>query len=293
MKLKAFSLSAALCAALPQAVAQTSDPLWTVSTSGSWSQIDSSDRDAVSASISLSRVVGEGSAGVSLATSDGSDALFNGAEITDRSSLFASAWVYFPVGVADLDFSVSYGQEDFDGRLELESDRFDGLDATEIDLTSEVDSLSAAATLSRVFIVEDWDIIPSATLGWSQSDASSTAVALERLAAPAVLTEEQSGLNGAIGLGLGYVAHDRLYLFSDVSALYAENGASTGVSEASRLGGLRASQRQAAEEVTWAEASLGARFDATDTVTLGLSGGTTAGRDEEEVFATTSLSISF
>lgn len=293
MKLKALYLSAALCAAIPQAVAQTSDPLWTVSTSGSWSQIDSSDRDAVSASISLSRVVGEGSVGVSLATSNGSDALFNGTETTDRSSLFASAWVYVPVGVADLDLSVSYGQEDFDGRLELESDLLDGLDAAEIDLTSEVDSLSLAATLSQVFIVEDWDIIPSATLGWSQSEASSTAVALDGFAAPAALTEEQSGVNAAISLGFGYVAHDRLYLFSDVAALYAENGASTSVGQASRLGGLRASSRQAPDEVTWAEVSLGASVYATETVTLSLSGGTTAGRDEEEVFATTSLSISF
>lgn len=293
MKLKAFYLSAAICAALPQAVAQTGDPLWTVSTSGSWSQIDTSDRDAVSASVSLSRVVGDGSVGASLATSNGSDALFNGAEITDRSSLFASAWVYIPVGAVDLDLSASYGQEDFDGRLELESDRFDELDGTEIDLTSEVDSVSLAATLSRVFIVEYWDIIPSATLGWSQSEATSIALAPGDLARPAELVEEQSGMNAAIGLGLGYVAHDRLYLFSDLSALYAENGASTGVSEASRLGGLRASQRQAADEVTWAEVSLGASFYATDTVTLSLSGGTTAGRDEEEVFATTSLSISF
>lgn len=293
MKLKALYLSAAICAALPQAVAQTGDPLWTVGTSGSWSQIDTSDRDAVSASVSLSRVVGEGSVGASLATSNGSDALFNGAEITDRSSLFASAWVYVPVGVADLDLSVSYGQEDFDGRLELESDRFDALDGNGIDLTSEVDSLSLAATLSRVFIVEYWDIIPSATLGWSQSEATSIAVAQGDLARPAELVEEQSGMNAALGLGLGYVAHDRLYLFSDVSALYAENGASTGVSEVSRLGGLRASQRQAPEEVTWAEVSLGASFYASDKVTLSLSGGTTAGRDEEEVFATTSVSISF
>ncbi|MEL6568515.1 MAG: hypothetical protein AAFQ22_08860 [Pseudomonadota bacterium] len=293
MKLKTFYLSAAICAALPHAVAQTDAPLWTVSTSGSWSQIDTSDRDAVSVSVSLSRVVGDGSVGASLATSNGSDALFNGAEITDRSSLFASAWVYVPVGAVDLDLSVSYGREDFDGRLELESERFDELDGTEVDLTSEVDSLSLAATLSRVFIVEYWDIIPSATLGWSQSEATSTAVAPGDLARPAELVEEQSGMNAAIGLGLGYVAHDQLYLFSDLSALYAENGASTGVSEASRLGGLRASQRQAAEEVTWAEASLGASFYATDTVTLSVSGGTTAGREEEEVFATTSLSISF
>ena len=293
MKLKAFYLSVALCAASPQAVAQTNDPVWTVSTSGSWSQIDSSDRDAVSASISLSRVVGEGGVGVSLATSNGSDALFNGAEITDRSSLFGSAWVYLPVGVADLDLSVSYGQEEFDGRFEPDSDRFDGLNAAEIDLTSEVDSLSLAATLSRVFIVEDWDIIPSATLGWSQSEATSTAVALGDLARPAELAEEQSGMNAAVGIGLGYVAHDQLYLFSDVFAFYAENGASTGVSEASRLGGLRASQRQAAEEATWAEIAVGASVYATDTVTLSVSGGTTGGREEEEVFATTSLSISF
>ena len=175
----------------------------------------------------------------------------------------------------------------------MESERFEGLGGTDIDLASEVDSLAVAATLSRVFIVENWDIIPSATIGWSQSDASSTAEAISGLSAPAVLTEEQSGINAALGLGLGYVAHDKLYLFSDVSALYAENGASTGVGQASRLGGLRASSRQAPEEATWAQVSLGASFYATDTLTLSLSGGTTAGRNEEEVFATTTLSIGF
>ncbi|MEO0818239.1 MAG: hypothetical protein AAFX86_13165 [Pseudomonadota bacterium] len=293
MKFKALYLSAVLCAVLPKAVAETDDPLWTFSTSGSWSQIDSSDRDAVSASVSLSRVVGKGSFGASLGTSTGSDALFNGAEITDRSSFFVSSWVYVPVGMVDLDLSVSYSQEDFEGRLELESDRFGELGGTEIDLASDVDSFSVGATLSRIYIVEYWDIIPSATIGWSQSDASSRAVARDGLAEPAVLTEGQSGLNGAVGLGLGYVAHDRLYLFSDISALYAENGASSSVGQASRLGGLRANSRQDPDEATWAEVSLGASFYATDTLTLSLSGGTTAGRDNEEVFATTTLSIGF
>ena len=56
---------------------------------------------------------------------------------------------------------------------------------------------------------------------------------------------------------------------------------------------MRSCSRQDAEESRWAELSLGASLYATDAVTLSLSGGTTAGRDTEEVFASSSLSVSF
>lgn len=290
-------LAACLCAGFlatqPTALAQPNDPKWTVSASGSWSELETSDRDAVSASVSLTRTVGNGSIGGALATSNGSDALFDQAEVTDRNSIFASAWIVVPVGEANLDLSVSYGQEDFDGRLVLGSDRFDGLSDTEIDLASEVDSFVASAAVSRVFISGNWDIIPRASLGWSQSEATTTAAAIDGVGGLGLVSEEQSGTNATLGLGLGYVASDQLYLFSDLTGFYSENGASVSVGRASRSGGLRAANRQSPEEATWAEVSLGASIYASETLTLSLVGGTTAGRDSEEVFATTTLSVGF
>ena len=293
VKIKVAILMAASCIVSSEAAAETSDPLWTVSASASWSEIDAADRDALSGSLSLSRFVGKGSVGVALATSNGSDALFEQSEITERTSFFASAWIVFPVGAADMDLSVSYGQEDFDGRLALDSLRFENLDNAEVDLASEVDSFAIAAAVSRTYIAGDWDFIPRASLGWSRSEATSTAAAIDGPVRPAVLNEEQSGATATAGLGIGYVAHDRIYLFSDVSGLFAENGAATSVGQASRVGGLRASTRQDPDEAIWSEVSLGATFFATDTVTLGLAGGGTAGRDQEEVFATTTLSVGF
>lgn len=290
-------LAACLCAGClatqPTALAEPNAPKWTMSASGSLSELETSDRDAVSASVSLSRTVGNGSIGGALATSNGSDALFDQAEVTDRSSIFASAWIVVPVGPANLDLSVSYGQEDFDGRLVLDSNRFEVLSGAEIDLASEVDSFTTSAAISRVFISGDWDIIPRASLGWSQSEATTTAAAIDGVSGLGVVSEEQSGTNAALGLGLGYVASDQLYLFSDLTGFYAENGASVSVGPASRFGGLRASNRQSPEEATWAEVSFGASIYASDKLTLSLVGGTTAGRDSEEVFATTTLSLGF
>lgn len=293
MKLKALCLTATLCAVVPQALAQASDPVWNVAVSGSWSQVDSSDRDTSSASVALSRTLGQGNIGIALATSEGSDFLFNQAEVTDRSSLFASAWFVVPVGSADLDLGFTYGQEDFEGRIVPEDDRFESLSDAEAELASEVDSFAVYGALSWVFIAGNWDIIPSASIGWSQSEATTTAQLPDELSDIGRLEEEQSGGNASIGLGLGYVVNDQLYLFSDVAGLYAENGASISSRRSSRSGGLRANARQEPDEASWAELSIGASFYATDTLTLSVSGGSTFGRDEEEVFAGTSLSVGF
>ncbi len=287
MKFEIVCFMATFVVSTPGAFAQASDPVWTFSTSGSWAQTDTSDRDNVTGSISLSRLVGEGRVGLDLATSDGSDALFDQAEIVDRSSLFASAWLMFPAGPVDLDLGFTLGREDFEGRVPLE--RADA----EVNLNSEVDIYAVSAAISKVLVQGYWDIIPNASLGWSQSEAASTAEIVEALADLAVLSETQEGATASLGLGLGYVAHDQLYLFSDLSGYYAENGASVSVGQASRTGGLRASSRQTPDEANWAEVSLGASVYATDTLTLSLSGGSTLGRDEEEVFASTSLSVSF
>ncbi|MEO0956745.1 MAG: hypothetical protein AAFU81_12940 [Pseudomonadota bacterium] len=293
MKLSSSRLALAAFAFAMPANAETTEPLWTLSTSGSWSEISSSDRDAVSVSISLSQQIGEGSLGASIGTSNGSDALFENTEITDRSSVFGSVWAAIPVGAAYVDLSVSVGQDEYDGELVIEDTRFDYLNGAGVTLVSEVDTFAIAAAVSRVYYSGDWDLVPNASLGWSQSDSTSTAASLVDDIAPIAVGEEQSGMTASAGLGIGYIANDWLYLYSDLVGLYAENGASTGSISASRNDGLRSSSRQGAEESLWAEVRLGASLYATDAVTLSLSGGTTAGRDTEEVFASSSLSVSF
>lgn len=293
MKYVFASLTLASCLVATGAGAETDGPAWTLSASGSWSEIDSSDRDAVSGTLSLSRLVGEGSIGASVTTSNGSDVLFETAEVTDRSSVYGSAWVSFPVGAAFVDLTVSYGQEDYDGQVVLEDSRFETLNGSTADLVSEVDSLAVSAAVSRTFVSGDWDIIPNASLGWSQSEASTTATALDEALNPTALAEEQNGLTGTLGLGGGYVASERFYLFADIVGLYAENGASTGIVSTTRVNGARVSSRQDTDEAAWAEVSIGASLFATDTVTLTVLGGTTSGRDQEEVFAATTLSLAF
>jgi len=293
MKYVFASLTLASCLVSTEAGAETDGPVWTLSATGSWSEIDSSDRDAVSGSFSLSHLVGEGSIGASITTSNGSDVLFETAEVTDRSSVYGSVWVVFPLGAAFVDLTVSYGQEDYDGQVVLEDSRFEALNGSTVDLVSEVDSLAVSATRSRTFISGDWDIIPNASLGWSQSEATTTAAALDEAFNPTALGEEQNGLTATAGLGGGYVASEQLYLFADLVGLYAENGASTGIVSTSRLDFARASSRQDTDEAAWAEVSIGASLFATDTVTLSVVGGMTVGRDQEEVFASTTLSFAF
>ena len=293
--MKTFSIcsTVSLLALAMPAAAETTDADWTFSTSGSWSEISDSDRDAVSVSVSLSRQVGDSSVGVSLGTSNGSDALFEETEITDRSSVFASIWTTIPVGAAYLDLSASIGQDDYDGDVVIEGTRFETLNGSGVGLTSEVDSLSISAALSRSYFIDDWDLIPSASLGWSRSEATTSAAAISEALVPVSLSEEETGMIGSVGLGVGYILNEHLYLFSDLTGLYAENGASTGVSSTSRQNGLRSSARQDTDEAIWTELSLGASVYATETVTVSLSGGTTAGRDTEEVFASYSISVSF
>lgn len=288
-----LSLTIAVSSLACQAKAAADDPVWTLSASGSWSELERSDRDTVSTSFSLSRRVGEASVGASLGTSNGSDALFVATEITDRSSVFGALFVTFPVGPSDASLTVSYGQEDYDGAVIVSGARFDVVNGSAVDLTSKVDSFAVNAAVSRLFTAGNWDIIPNAGLGWSRSDATTTATVNDAPVVPRSVIEEQSGLTATIGLGGGYVISERLYLFSDIVGLYAENGAASGIAATSRMGDFRATSRQDTDEAIWAEISFGASLNATDTVTLGLVGGTTSGRDDEEVFATTTLSIGF
>ena len=273
--------------------AETGEPKWTLSTSGSWSEINSSDRDAVSISASLARQIGPLNIGASVATSNGSDALFDQSEVTDRSSIFGSVWIAFPIGASNLDLSVTYGEDDYDGVLDSAGSRFPSLQSSTATITSEVDNFSVAAALSRTFISGDWDIIPNTSMSWSGSKSTTIVTVSDETLQPLALNEEQKGLTGTVGLGIGYVAHDQIYIFADGVGLYTENGASNGSSSVSRFSGLRANARQDAGESIWTEVSVGASLSATDTITLSFTGGTTAGREDDEVFASTSLSVAF
>ena len=189
MKLSSSRLALAAFAFAMPANAETTDPLWTLSTSGSWSEISSSDRDAVSASVSLSRQFGNASVGASIGTSNGSDALFDETEITDRSSVFGSVWTSFPIGAAYVDLSISLGQDDYDGDVFIEESRFDELNDSGVSLVSEVDTISVAAAVSRIYFAGDWDLIPNASLGWSESDSTTTAASLtDALSSPFSIT---------------------------------------------------------------------------------------------------------
>lgn len=293
MKFLSTNIALAVCLSFASANAQTDTPDWTLSTSGSWSEIDSSDRDAVSLSVSLSRQIGDNTMGGSIGTSNGSDALFDQVEVTDRSSVFGSVWFAFPVGEAYVDLSASFGRDDYNGQVIIEESRFGLLEGSGVNLSSEVDSFAVSAAISRTFVSSDWDIIPNASLGWSQSESTIATTAVDESLAPTAVSEEQAGLTGSAGMGVGYVATDAVYMFADILGLYTENGASTGITSASRNGGLRASSRQELDEAAWAELSLGASIYATETVTVSFVGGTTTGRDEEEIFATTSISVGF
>ncbi|MEL6828790.1 MAG: hypothetical protein AAFO63_01505 [Pseudomonadota bacterium] len=293
MKLKILTFSACLMVSILPASADSEAPVWSLSASGSWSEVADADQDATSASVSLSRQVGDGSIGVSLAGSGGSGSPFDTFETTDQSNAFGSVWVYWPVGLVDLSVGVTLGQETFDGRAEIQDTRFGAFDGATAELESDVDSLSFDASVSRTFFRGQWDIIPSASLGWSQSETQTKASTIGNVADSISVENEETGWTATLGIGVGYLLGERTYLFSDLVGVYAENGASSGIATPSRLGGLRTTSRQEAASVNWADISGGASFDLTDAVTLSVSGGTTVGRDEEEIFATTSLSLGF
>lgn len=293
MKLKLIVLTASLAVLVSPAYANPDETLWTLSASGSWSEVSDFDQDATSASLSLSRRLGEGSVGVSLAGAGGSDRPVDAFEATDQSSVFGSAWIYWPVGLVDLSAGITLGRETFDGRAEVQDSRFGVLDGVTADLDSDVDSLSLDASVSRTLVVGQWDFIPSASLGWSQSETQSRASTIGNGADSIDVENKETGWTGTLGMGAGYIVGERTYLFADLVGIYAENGASSGTTTASRRGGLRATSRQEADAVSWADVSAGVSFDLTDAVALSVSAGTTAGRDEEEIFATTSLSLGF
>lgn len=293
MKLKLIVLTASLAVLVSPAHPNPDETLWTLSASGSWSDVGDVDEDATSASLSLSRRLGEGSVGVSLAGAGGSDSPFDAFQATDQSSVFSSVWVYWPVDLVDLSLGVTFGKETFEGRAEIQDTRFGALNGATADLESDIDSLSFDGSVSRAFVVGEWDIIPSASLGWSLSETQTKASTLGNAADSINVENEETGWTGTLGLGVGYIVTEQAYMFADFVGLYAENGAASGTISASRLGGLRSTSRQDAGAVSWADISAGASFSLSDTLTLSISGGTTAGRDEEEVFATTSLSIGF
>ena len=293
MKRICVLLPTSLVLVLTPAHAAPDEPIWTASISGSWSDIAGSEEDAQSTSLSLSRQTGRASIGGSISSSAGTDSPLETIETLDQSSVFASTWISWPIGDVDMTVSTMLGRETFDGQIDLEDERFDALNGATADISSDVDSFSVNVSASRTFIAGEWDILPSFGIGWSQSETETSATSLSDLSDSLKLLDEENGWSGFLGIGTGYVASDRIYLFADLFGLYAENGASSSTWSSSRFGDLRTSSRQDAEAVSWAELSLGTSLNLTDRLSLSIIGGSTAGREDEEVFVTSALAVNF
>lgn len=282
-------LPLALAAAIDGAAAQGApSPDWTLGLTGGWSapRDTGSDDTLLSLTVWLERQIGQAFVGGSITIFEGDDAVPETVSDVDRSSVSGSIWVAAPVGPAEVDLTVIYGRERFDGVFTS-----DGPFGSMLDLEADTDIWSVAGGVSTVFRSGDVRFIPRASLRYDSSQTDAGAIA--GIGPIAQFDENQDGLTGSLGLRTSWAVRDRLSLSLNATGLAAENGAASAFAFSGRNGPGRPTVRQDETAAQWAELSGGVSIFPTERSSLSISGGTTLGRDIDEVFVSVGISRSF
>jgi hypothetical protein len=295
-----FLLAAATaCGAPEQDPPATADaPAFTISVTGDYSNIPDSDAegdlDSASGGLGMSWSSGGITFGGSLSRLEGSALPPEFAATSDGSGLVGSLFVGWSAGDYDLDLSVSHAQQTLEGTSRIADDGPPALAGREVTVDGESRSWSASFGVARSFHQDAGWLRPHASLAWNQTETEASA-ALVGGGGGLQSNGEASGVSLAAGVEAGTYLSDWLSVFVDVTGVTSSNEA------ANVFGwGGRATARPTTsgsdpddEGGAWADLSAGFAIDAPGGVSLSLVAGASAGRQEDDVFASMSLSKTF
>lgn len=295
----ALLLLAATALGEPDATPPAKDvPALTISVTGDYSALPDSDAagdlDSASGGVGVSWSSGGTIFGGSISRLEGSTLPPDFAATADGSGLVASVFVGWSASDYDLDLSISHAQQSLEGVSRIAADGPPALAGREVSVDGKTRSWSASFGLSRSFQQETAWLRPHASLAWNQTEGEASA----RLVGGGTGLEsssEASGVSLTAGIEAGVWLTDWLSVFVDVSGTGSSNEAAAVFG-----GGRRPTTRPVTSETTpddeggaWAELAAGISVSAPGDVSLSLVAGGSAGRQEDDVFASLSLSKSF
>lgn len=267
-------------------------PSWTVGLTGSYARTEDLDTDTNSGGVFVELGAPGWFAGGSVAVTDGASLAEDYDSPSDGRGLTGSAWAGWVVDSWTLDLSLSISRQDLDGEAVAGQDAPPSLRGRTVLIDGETLSSSLSAGVAHAFQLEAVTLTPHARAAWDRVTTDTTASLAGSPGGGLAIDSEASGATVSAGVTAAVSPASWLGLHADVSGVYASNeGAS-----AFTLGGRTSQARPtggSGEGAGWAEISAGATFYAPAGITLAVSGGGTAGRDAEDVFASVSVSKTF
>jgi hypothetical protein len=267
-------------------------PTWTLGVTGSYARTEDLDTDTGSAGVFLEYGATDWFAGGSLSSTSGDAIATDTYTPADGRGITGSAWAGWISGDWTLDVSLSLTRQDLDGEALAGPDAPPSLQGRTVEIDGETFSSSLSLGVARGFHFDAISVTPHARVAWDQVTTEATASLAGSPGNGLAVDSDASGASGSAGVTFAVAPADWLSLHIDASGVYASSEAAS----AYTLSGRTRQARPAAGEdegAGWAEFSGGVTIFAPSDITVALSGGATAGRDAEDVFASVSLSKTF
>lgn len=287
-----FALLIAAVASIGAGEPEPAASTWTVGATGSFARTDDLDTDSTSIGAFVEYGAPGWFAGVSLSGTDGTSMQEDYGASAGGSGVSGAAWVGWTVDDWTLDLNASLSQQDIADEVVAGPEASPSLQGRSVNIDGETVSSSLSVGVARSFYFDSVSLTPHARAGWDRTSTDTIASLAGSRGNGLAIDNEASGVTASAGLSLTVSPASWLSLFADASGVYTTSEAAN----AFTLGGRTSQPRTASgsdEGAGWAEISAGVSFFAPAGVTISLTGGGTAGRDADDVFASASLSKTF
>ncbi|MDP3740686.1 MAG: hypothetical protein Q8R02_25085 [Hyphomonadaceae bacterium] len=273
-------------------------PSWTFSLTGDYSTIPDADPDlkSKSAGAALTWTSDTTSIGGAISGLQASTLPAEFATASDGDGWMGSAFVAWAAGEFDLDLSVSHAQQTLEGTGRIRADGPPALAGRDVNVDGETRSSSVSFGVAKTFGFDTggfdtgW-VTPHARIAWNQAE-SEVSTALVGGGSGLQLNSDASGGSLAAGVEAGTDLAPWLSVFVDVTGVASSNEAANVFG----FGGRAVARPVSAEEdegAAWAELSAGFTIHAPADVSIGFAAGASAGREEDDVFGSLTLSKGF
>lgn len=269
-------------------------PAWTVSLTGGYSSLTDTDPklDSTSGGVGLSWTSGRVTVGGSVSALNGSSLPPEFATAEDGKGATVSGFVGWGVGDFDLDLSASYARQTQDGVGRISDDGPAALRGRDVNVDGETNSSSVSFGVGRTFAFETTWLTPHARVSWERVDGETSATLVSGTGSGLQSTTDASGGSLALGVEAGADLASWLSVFADVTGVASSNEAANVFGLGGRVS-RPVSSEDADEGASWAALSAGFTIYAPADISIGLVAGASAGREDDDAFASMTLSKSF
>lgn len=266
--------------------------VWTLGLTGSYARTEDLDLDSGSIGASIEYGAPDWFVGGSIASTDGASQGEDFESPSDGRGATGSAWAGWFMDNWTFDVTASLSRQDLDGETIAGPDAPPSLRGRTVLVDGQTTSSSVSLGVAHAFQFDGVSVTPHARAGWDRVETETTASLAGSPGGGLAVDSEASGTSASAGLTVSVAPAQWISLFADASAVYASNEAAS----AFTLGGRTSQSRPVSgsdEGAGWAELSAGVTLFAPAGFAVTLSGGGTAGRDAEDVFASVGVSKSF